>query len=167
MASIDTAGIAFQSTRPIRGATLFLFCSRHSSGISIHAPHTGRDARFRLTHHPHPHFNPRAPYGARQSLMCRHSRRNSFQSTRPIRGATSHIFSDIIGICNFNPRAPYGARRRTHSSMLPCRNDFNPRAPYGARPQQDPVPQDRQTISIHAPHTGRDLRSWPSKRGLS
>ena len=33
----------FQSTRPIRGATFFLKITPASVGISIHAPHTGRD----------------------------------------------------------------------------------------------------------------------------
>ena len=55
----------FQSTRPIRGATLFLLRSRHSSDISIHAPHTERDPRFLAPLPPGSYFNPRAPYGAR------------------------------------------------------------------------------------------------------
>ena len=33
----------FQSTRPIRGATIFVSALVCTSGISIHAPHTGRD----------------------------------------------------------------------------------------------------------------------------
>ena len=58
----------FQSTRPIRGATLLLFCSRYPFDISIHAPHTGRD----------------------QGVSSRESDIQIFQSTRPIRGATLH-----------------------------------------------------------------------------
>ena len=59
----------FQSTRPIRGATLFLLRSRHSSDISIHAPHTERDPRFLAPLPPGSYFNPRAPYGARRWMQ--------------------------------------------------------------------------------------------------
>ena len=38
----------------------------------------------------------------------------------------------------------------------PPRN-FNPRAPYGARPADGDSPKQGTKISIHAPHTGRDL----------
>ena len=34
----------FQSTRPIRGATISVFFYVDLTQISIHAPHTGRDA---------------------------------------------------------------------------------------------------------------------------
>ena len=39
-----------------------------NSGISIHAPHTGRDASTGSTSSLTPYFNPRAPYGARPKL---------------------------------------------------------------------------------------------------
>ena len=61
--------------------------------------------------------------------------RNLFQSTRPIRGATSMTTISNGQLCHFNPRAPYGARRQ-HKN------------PAGDTPD----------ISIHAPHTGRDRR---------
>ena len=57
---------AFQSTRPIRGATL----RWQESGI------LWQD------------FNPRAPYGARPSYVTCSPYTAVFQSTRPIRGAT-------------------------------------------------------------------------------
>ena len=82
-----------------------------SRDISIHAPHTGRDSDFFSSHSVPSDFNPRAPYGARPSgpvivtvnedfnprapygarLAFRHVHilLFSFQSTRPIRGATS------------------------------------------------------------------------------
>ena len=58
---------------------------------------------------------------------------------------------------NFNPRAPYGARRRRWSGSSSIKTDFNPRAPYGARPADGDSPKQGTKISIHAPHTGRDL----------
>ena len=85
----------FQSTRPIRGATLFLLRSRHSSDISIHAPHTERDPRFLAPLPPGSYFNPRAPYGARPEAAQESVEMPIFQSTRPIRGATLDAVAGI------------------------------------------------------------------------
>ena len=68
--------------------------------------------------------------------LCLHSVDHfSFQSTRPMRGAT-------IGrsICI------------TFSTL-----NFNPRAPCGARHVQDDNQHNDHRISIHAPHAGRDF----------
>ena len=79
------------------------------------------------------YFNPRAPYGARLqvqilirtdkiiSIHAPHTGRDwlmvpgilytwEFQSTRPIRGATSGSCTSWPTVRYFNPRAPYGAR---------------------------------------------------------
>ena len=79
--------------------------------ISIHAPHAGRDCQAA---HREPYctnfnprapcgarldvlflhaltrcdFNPRAPCGARRSIYCPQCGHGTFQSTRPMRGAT-------------------------------------------------------------------------------
>ena len=57
----------FQSTRPMRGATVHpqLACPR--MGISIHAPHAGRDGHQGSDIGNDSDFNPRAPCGARQN----------------------------------------------------------------------------------------------------
>ena len=61
----------------------------HKSQISIHAPRAGRDqARPGSCIHP-PYFNPRAPCGARLSHLFALDCPELFQSTRPVRGATS------------------------------------------------------------------------------
>ncbi len=80
--------VVFQSTRPVRGATL-LSDARHF--------HTAR-------------FNPRAPCGARQPKQKILIFSILFQSTRPVRGATRHTQHDIPTTASFNPRAPCGAR---------------------------------------------------------
>ena len=179
-----TAKHTFQSTRPIRGATRgtepcrsvrsnfnprapygarlhrtslhFLLC-----GISIHAPHAGRDCLMRSTlrawllfqstrpirgatrtaegaRHLLPNFNPRAPYGARRATSLPVPSSMAFQSTRPIRGATLMVYLFFSFASHFNPRAPYGAR------LTPIK----------------PITMYCQ-ISIHAPHTGRDS-TWPT-----
>ena len=148
---------AFQSTRPIRGATKTAKCSLYYTPISIHAPHTGRDVRHS------------------SGLPKKHA----FQSTRPIRGATCGVHQHIFLEDNFNPRAPYGARRHFRTAGRPlqqhisihaphtgrdltpailrrCPENFNPRAPYGARPASFASSCKSTSISIHAPHTGRD-----------
>ncbi len=102
-----------------------------------------------------------------------------FQSTRPIRGATNSVSGLMYTDSDFNPRAPYGARPSTPQPKWQPTPNFNPRAPYGARPWvvllchggqgfQSTRPirgataknffgmTDKQ-ISIHAPHTGRDV----------
>ena len=107
----------------------------------------------------------------------------SFQSTRPMRGATQICRVVInIGVISihaphagrdylwqhdhvyrghFNPRAPCGARRRcavpAHRAL-----HFNPRAPCGARLHTLLRRLDGETISIHAPHAGRDRPSPPA-----
>ena len=104
--------------------------------ISIHAPLAGRDAGALADRAVHRDFNPRAPCGARRSArgpqcppccnfnprapcgarrwsLSSRSSADRFQSTRPLRGATS---ADALLTCArryFNPRAPCGARQQT------------------------------------------------------
>ena len=148
----------FQSTRPMRGATLKLL---DEGKIFIH-------------------FNPRAPCGARLFSSCSPPFVNLFQSTRPMRGATGYV-EFINGLSeNFNPRAPCGAR---HAKLLrELRESFlfqstRPmRGATGSFQAQDRAwlgfqstrPMRGATlllllvgalllcISIHAPHAGRD-----------
>ena len=78
----------FQSTHPLRGATIKGKAGGKARIISIHAPLAGRDltmAKFRLSTG---HFNPRAPCGARRRRSTRRRPTTRFQSTRPLRGAT-------------------------------------------------------------------------------
>ena len=100
-------------------------------------------------------FNPRAPCGARRRVVALPSVMASFQSTRPLRGATwdgpsASTWATIsihaplagrdasfahwsFGTNHFNPRAPCGARRLSRLSRVLVQY-FNPRAPCGARP---------------------------------
>ena len=130
------SGLRFQSTRPLRGATVIDDDTSRDELISIHAPLTGRDLRATV-----------------RTIL-----RKRFQSTRPLRGATSGLTISTNRLHNFNPRAPYGARL--------CRRycgrgnlDFNPRAPYGARHSITINVVRAKAISIHAPLTGRDSKN--------
>ena len=148
---------AFQSTRPIRGATIR--GKNAELGLTYfnpRAPYGARPTGCPIWTIRRRYFNPRAPYGARLALAAAlgvvgpisihapHTGRDTqplsatrlpptFQSTRPIRGATGVAKAAIDKYIDFNPRAPYGARRRVYSPEI-----------HGVG------------ISIHAPHTGRD-----------
>ena len=104
------------------------------------------------------HFNPRAPYGARRAACIKAALKAEFQSTRPIRGATQALPPSCSKDCYFNPRAPYGARPHGLLQGRLYLRHFNPRAPYGARLVTLVHTDGIVTISIHAPHTGRDPR---------
>ena len=145
----------FQSTRPLRGATpavltyTFIIayfnprapCGARPQGgnnmynrirISIHAPLAGRDVQLRGHHVQLRDFNPRAPCGARLVFRKFLSWRTTFQSTRPLRGATAHkqvcLVIPIISI-----HAPLAGRDRKCSGAAAADRNFNPRAPCGAR----------------------------------
>ena len=123
--------------------------------ISIHAPHTGRDAdTVTLLHRP-----------------C------EFQSTRPIRGATDltvtpgtslpisihapHTGRDFDGIGGFplcwefqSTRPIRGATSR--STFLHVLNSFQSTRPIRGATSKIWKCHPYASISIHAPHTGRD-----------
>ena len=147
---------SFQSTRPMRGATFYILPTMRARDISIHAPHAGRDAGDKYItgsncisiHAPlagcdveyiqhtvwfSPYFNPRAPCGARPRRGTTTNSTTLFQSTRPVRGATSCAITALIMTIYFNPRAPCGARPPEHITYA-----------------------GHYDISIHAPRAGRD-----------
>ena len=111
----ETGSTVFQSTLPVRGATVKPFLSspaiayfnprspcgerpwgaRRGEGrryISIHAPRAGSDDSLTFLFFRHTYFNPRSPCGERpyQPCSCR-SGREIFQSTLPVRGATNEL----------------------------------------------------------------------------
>ena len=125
-------------------------------------------------------FNPRAPCGARQHGFCITTASKMFQSTRPMRGATSQRSAARREDRSFNPRAPCGARPQRYNTFIPFQG-FNPRAPCGARrsysfsPERQKMFQSTRpvwgatyilrslgyqgNVSIHAPRVGRDHKA--------
>ena len=109
-----SSATTFQSTLPIRGATIDALRMGHGKAISIHAPHTGSDKPLANPATKPINFNPRSPYGERPdslepsiclpyiSIHAPHTGSDSeestsppwgtvFQSTLPIRGATANL----------------------------------------------------------------------------
>ena len=125
----------FQPTRPLRGATGVRRVCIRTTLISTHAPLAGRD----------------------QETIFDLKMENQFQPTRPLRGATSpEDLQDAI--TNISTHAPLAGRDCWLCSpwSLGWRY-FNPRAPCGARPVYDPSPLFwSYYISTHAPLAGRD-----------
>ena len=123
----------FQSTHPLRGATVPSRLIEHFVGISIHAPLAGCDPG---QYHDSPregNFNPRTPCGVRPQPK---------QARDPV---STH----------FNPRTPCGVRpdRQRQGRRLVY---FNPRTPCGVRCDHYERQRGCGDISIHAPLAGCD-----------
>ena len=155
--------------------------TKEPTQISIHAPHAGRDngayafiepiLKFQSTRPmrgataewcrsstPGTNFNPRAPCGARP-LLLRFARLHLiFQSTRPMRGATMDEGRGIRTTYDFNPRAPCGARLPLNPILF-FSWIFQSTRPMRGATSKDTQSLTNKTISIHAPHAGRDSKS--------
>ena len=79
----------FQSTHPLRGATVQTVCAKAIDAISIHAPLAGCDNTCMCLRLRGDHFNPRTPCGVRLSAA-----------------------SYLSKFHHFNPRTPCGVRLR-------------------------------------------------------
>ena len=99
----------FQSTRPLRGATVQEQKPNPQPWISIHAPLAGRD------------------YGSEAQIKMLY-----ISIHAPLAGRDRCYNKSKFGYCNFNPRAPCGARPVSQRAAAGAGN-FNPRAPCGAR----------------------------------
>ena len=78
----------FQSTLPVRGATIVLFDLLSCYLISIHAPRAGSDRLCSGWSDNSHNFNPRSPCGERPVSDATIYWPFKFQSTLPVRGAT-------------------------------------------------------------------------------
>ena len=125
----------FQSTLPLRGATYDYAKLAGKITISIHAPLTGSDCIVDILRGEKDDFNPRSPYGERHWASLSQATTLQFQSTLPLRGATSS-------------RRP-STRWTRFQSTLPLRG-----ATLRGAQQRDAF-----LISIHAPLTGSDPRA--------
>ena len=99
----------FQSTRPMRGATYTSYGADVAAGVSIHAPHAGRDGFWQSVATRRRRFNPRAPCGARREGVVYLHVDVEFQSTRPMRGATHSTAKSPMG-CFVSIPAPHAGR---------------------------------------------------------
>ena len=103
--------IRFQSTHPLRDATLWKIPPNHELTISIHAPLTGCDYIFSATIHASNYFNPRTPYGMRRGHKTKMKTRSNISIHAPLTGCDNKILCHAFNFINFNPRTPYGMRQ--------------------------------------------------------
>ena len=148
--------LGFQSTRPMRGATLWGEPSHAPlKCFNPRAPCGARPICGRAEHHPGHCFNPRAPCGARHGKSYSVSGQLHVSIHAPHAGRDFWILLPKELRLSFNPRAPCGARpilsiskllfmpfqstRPMRGATCLCRGQpdftsgFNPRAPCGAR----------------------------------
>ena len=125
------------------------------------------------------YFNPRTPCGVRLKYNCTRLGVTVFQSTHPLRGATTpirhlqqyvliSIHAPLAGCdapshalathsSHFNPRTPCGVRRLPQGSRIGT-NQISIHAPLAGCDPYRKKDGDRMTISIHAPLAGCDSR---------
>ena len=126
------------------------------TGISIHAPHAGRDQRHQHLFGQNLIFQSTRPMRGATASTAVCASTEEFQSTRPMRGATCGFHLRNHFRRDFNPRAPCGARRFPPPRILP-RFPISIHAPHAGRDYGFARQHRRKTISIHAPHAGRDV----------
>ncbi len=155
----------FQSTHPMRGATFGRPVAFLDLGISIHAPHAGCDKGARYGASRASGISIHAPHAGCDYLASSiQTPTHVFQSTHPMRGATSIFIGPFFSTQYFNPRTPCGVRPPRASRSYNFWSYFNPRTPCGVRPHDVDDAGNRVIISIHAPHAGCDLSPRRRKR---
>ena len=149
----------FQSTRPIRGATIHSaeVGARHNKFQSTR-PIRGATIASLSSSHKVINFNPRAPYGARPGRHELCDIPQEFQSTRPIRGATLGL-GEVFAIRRISIHAPHTGRDCPLRSPYPVGTIFQSTRPIRGATLVCPASGSYHHISIHAPHTGRDACS--------
>ena len=124
--------------------------------VSIHAPRVGRDVLLLSLYTVHLSFQSTRPvWGATASALIA-CVLTMFQSTRPVWGATRAVKRHAVHLCGFNPRAPCGARPRVIGTD-PIPLDVSIHAPRVGRDDLLCQLFLRVLVSIHAPRVGRDL----------
>ena len=146
--------LRFQSTLPVRGATRVLFWRQRNGDISIHAPRAGSDQRAENVDHvrvisihapragsdrviipvdgPGGDFNPRSPCGERPGVYWVIHGNIPFQSTLPVRGATTYQPALILRT-TFQSTLPVRGATLGNDLDYSLRAYFNPRSPCGER----------------------------------
>ena len=101
-------------------------------------------------------FNPRAPCGARRLRSRSASTFCLFQSTRPMRGATTRAPLPLQA-CHVSIHAPHAGRDDRLSSTR-REEKVSIHAPHAGRDNRLEYEICGWGVSIHAPHAGRDTK---------
>ena len=162
---------------PLAGCDAIARRLRAARRISIHAPLAGCDRCGSQQGHGRDHFNPRTPCGVRHAVeevspsarefqsthplrgattpKLLQSRNCRFQSTHPLRGATVSVCLGVKDLQHFNPRTPCGVR--LHAGNAACFSLlFQSTHPLRGATTSFPLMIYFPSISIHAPLAGCD-----------
>ena len=173
----------FNPRSPYGERLQLISCKAIQLRISIHAPLTGSDYPKTKKPTKDSNFNPRSPYGgATCTSLPRRPGFPGFQSTLPLRGATSStraagwknlisIHAPLTGsdprampdtpqITDFNPRSPYG-ERQYHLGYNDKPEYFNPRSPYGERQNSNTNKQTQENFNPRSPYGERQQAKEP------
>ena len=134
--------LTFQSTLPLRGATIRTM--QHDRLLQ--------------------HFNPHSPCGERPGRPCVRSPALRFQSTLPLRGATQSEHRGLR-IRNFNPHSPCGERPVALLDEL-IEHLFQSTLPLRGATGRALVASGVERISIHTPLAGSDNLSTVSWKAV-
>ena len=108
----------FQSSRPLRGATHHQGHHLQPDAISILAPLAGRDGVRTAFTADSADFNTRAPCGARRRQTRRRRKTAPFQSSRPLRGATTFDPAEVSELLFQSSRPLRGATAKMHKNRV-------------------------------------------------
>ena len=155
-AKAEQAQQAISIHAPLAGCDNKVVSDPSLTVISIHAPLAGCDRGQQGAGQPLKNFNPRTPCGVRRgSLLAANGGRAAFQSTHPLRGATSTSARSRTWRTYFNPRTPCGVRRRQPEFKIEMKISIH--APLAGCDRVPPAGQRAsRMISIHAPLAGCD-----------
>ena len=155
---IGTFNFRFQSTLPVRGATIYNKMPQQLRDISIHAPRAGSDYVHSGLHQAVAPFQSTLPVrGATSRPVAMPLSSAVFQSTLPVRGATIAKFvknSETSTISIHAPRAGSDFKRDPLIEPEPPISIHAPRA--GSDSAEPSVTKRTFGISIHAPRAGSD-----------
>ena len=121
----------FQSTLPMRGATMNSSMAFCRAVFQSTLPMRGATKAGKSTGVIRPNFNPRSPCGERLRRGAVRQAAVYFNPRSPC-GERRRVYPVNTTKVNFNPRSPCGERRRAIRKRGP-RQDFNPRSPCGER----------------------------------
>ena len=145
----------FQSTLPVRGATIMLQHIKRVFAISIHAPRAGSDRPMRDTLRTFPHFNPRSPCGERPEPDIHVLGVGDISIHAPRAGSDTTSSSSSGIVTDFNPRSPCGERQMAKKTVLK-RVLFQSTLPVRGATAHECRQHPKHAISIHAPRAGSD-----------
>ena len=126
--------VRFQSTHPLRGATIKLVKSYQWWKFQSTHPLRGATCCWCGKKQEAHHFNPRTPCGVRPLLPRQSTDFSLFQSTHPLRGATMRFVNDYRRVL-ISIHAPLAGCDDVIHHVRAGNLHFNPRTPCGVRQQ--------------------------------